>query len=634
MAQPQPPAYENKNIYATLPRTQRGQPIVLGADPKGKNFLYTNGNSVIIRNIENPAIADVYTEHSCAVNVAKYSPSGFYIASGDASGKIRIWDTVNKEHLLKNEFQPIAGPIKDISWSPDNQRIVAVGEGRERFGHVFMSETGTSVGEISGQSKSINSADFRPARPFRIVTGKYSRGRPGVLVIRAVAHTHFYIRFTGSEDNTTAVFEGPPFKFKMTKQEHSRFVQAVRYSPDGKFFASAGFDGKVFLYDGVSSELVGEFGSPAHKGGVYALAWKPDSTQLLTCSGDKTCRLWQVESRELVSEFVMGATVDDQQVSCLWQGDHLITVSLSGVITYLNVADPSKPLRVVKGHNKPITVLGLSDDRSTIYTGSHDGVVTNWNSGNGTNDRITGTGHGNQINGIAAWGDFVYTCGIDDSLRQFSVEGNVYTDYVVKLNCQPRGLAILRSENIIALACIKELTLVQDQKKIFSLPIKYEASSIAVNADTHDVAVGGDDQKLHIYSLKAGVLEPKVELDHLGAVTDVSYSPDQKYLVACDAHRKVVLYSVEEYKPAHNKEWGFHSARVNTVAWSPNSLLVASGSLDTTIIIWSVANPAKHTIIKNAHPQSQITRLVWLDNNTVISTGQDCNTKVWHVETI
>lgn len=52
-------------------------------------------------------------------------------------------------------------------------------------------------------------------------------------------------------------------------------------------------------------------------------------------------------------------------------------------------------------------------------------------------------------------------------------------------------------------------------------------------------------------------------------------------------------------QPAHNKEWGFHNARVNTVAWSPNSLLVASGSLDTTIIIWSVTNPAKHTIIKS-----------------------------------
>jgi hypothetical protein len=41
-----------ENIYATLPRTARGQPLVLGGDPKGKNFLYTNGNSVIIRNIQ------------------------------------------------------------------------------------------------------------------------------------------------------------------------------------------------------------------------------------------------------------------------------------------------------------------------------------------------------------------------------------------------------------------------------------------------------------------------------------------------------------------------------------------------------------------------------------------------------
>lgn len=51
----------------------------------------------------------------------------------DQSGKVRIWDTVNKEHILKNEFQPISGPIKDLSWSSDNQRMVVVGEGREKL---------------------------------------------------------------------------------------------------------------------------------------------------------------------------------------------------------------------------------------------------------------------------------------------------------------------------------------------------------------------------------------------------------------------------------------------------------------------------------------------------------------------
>ncbi|KAJ6635684.1 Actin-interacting protein 1 [Pseudolycoriella hygida] len=599
-------SYTNKFIYATLPRTQRGQPIVLGGDPKGVNFLYANGNSVIIRNIENPAIADVYTEHSCAVNVAKYSPSGFYIASGDQSGKVRIWDTVNKEHILKNEFQPIGGPIKDIAWSPDNQRMVIVGEGRERFGHVFMTETGTSVGEISGQSKPINSCDFRPARPFRIITG--------------------------SEDNTIGIFEGPPFKFKKTKQEHTRFVQAVRYSPSGHLFASAGFDGKVFIYDGATSDLVGEVGSPAHKGGVYGVAWKPDGTQLLTCSGDKTCRLWDVETRQLVTEFVMGNTVDDQQVSCLWQGNHLLSVSLSGFINYLDVDNPTKPLRIIKGHNKPITVLGLSDDRSTIYTGSHDGAITNWNSGNGVNNRVAGAGHGNQVNGIRAFGDFAYTCGIDDSLREINIEGNTYTDATVKLNSQPRGLDIFREQNIVILACQKEITVVQDKRVASNLPISFEASSVSVNPDTMDVAVGGDDNKVHIYSLSGTTLTPKTETVHLGPVTDCAYSPDRKYLVACDANRKVILTTADEYKPAHKQEWGFHNAKVNCVAWSPNSLFVASGSLDTTIIIWSLASPSKHTIIKNAHPQSQITRLVWLDNETVISTGQDCNTKVWNIE--
>ncbi|XP_017875112.1 actin-interacting protein 1 isoform X1 [Ceratina calcarata] len=602
-------SYETKYIFATLPRTQRGQPLVLGGDPKGKNFLYTNGNSVIIRNIDNPAIADIYTEHSCAVNVAKYSPSGFYIASGDQSGKVRIWDTVNKEHIMKNEFHPIGGPIKDIAWSPDSQRMVVVGEGRERFGHVFMAETGTSVGEISGQSKPINSCDFRPARPFRLITG--------------------------SEDNTIAVFEGPPFKFKMTKQEHARFVQAVRYSPSGNLFASAGFDGKVFIYDGTSSDLVGEIGSPAHQGGVYGVAWKPDGTQLLTASGDKTCKLWDVETRSLVSEFNMGTTVDDQQVSCLWQGNYLLSVSLSGFINYLDYDNPTKPLRIIKGHNKPITVLTLSPDRSTIYTGSHDGYITNWNAKTGENDRVQGHGHGNQINGMKAAKNLLYTAGIDDTLRTIDIDTNTYSDTaIVKLDSQPRGLDIYK--DIVVIVTVRQITIAQDGRKVSNIPIDYEPSCVSINQENGDVAVGATtDNTVRIYALSGTSLSPKIELEHLGPVTDAAYSPDNKYLVACDTNRKVILYTVPEYKRlAHNREWGFHNARVNSVAWSPDSVMVASGSLDTTIIIWSVTNPAKHTIIKNAHPQSQITRLVWLDEETLISVGQDCNTKIWRIEKI
>ena len=67
------------------------------------------------------------------------------------------------------------------------------------------------------------------------------------------------------------------------------------------------------------------------------------------------------------------------QVSCLWQGKHLLSVSLSGVINYLDVDNPDKPKQVLMGHNKPITCLALHPDRHTVYTASHDGCVTAWN---------------------------------------------------------------------------------------------------------------------------------------------------------------------------------------------------------------------------------------------------------------
>lgn len=61
-------------------------------------------------------------------------------------------------------------------------------------------------------------------------------------------------------------------------QEHSKFVQSVRYAPSGDLFASGGFDGKVCIFDGKDCEFVKELGSPAHKGGVYGVSWKEVNT--------------------------------------------------------------------------------------------------------------------------------------------------------------------------------------------------------------------------------------------------------------------------------------------------------------------------------------------------------------------
>lgn len=156
-------------------------------------------------------------------------------------------------------------------------------------------------------------------------------------------------------------------------QEHSRYCQSVRYSPDGVFWASAGFDGKIFLYEGKESELITEFlpeGKNAHAGGIYAIAWGSNNKSLLSASGDKTCKLWDVENHKPVTTFVMGDEVEDQQLGCLWSGDFMISVSLSGYINYLDARTP-RPVRVVKGHNKPITKM--IKDKDARYKFGHIG---------------------------------------------------------------------------------------------------------------------------------------------------------------------------------------------------------------------------------------------------------------------
>lgn len=605
-------SYSNVSIWASLPRTQRGQPVVLGCDPKGEKLLYGHGNSVIIRDIKNPEISDMYTEHSVPVTVAKWAPSGYYICSADIHGKVRIWDTINPEHILKAEYQPIGGGIRDIAWSPDSQRIAVVGDGRGKFSHVFMMDTGASVkGDLSGHSKTINTVDWKSSRPFRLVTG--------------------------AEDNKVALYEGPPFQFMCTKTEHQKYVQVVRFSPNGEHFASGGFDGKVFVYDGKTGEVVREIGSPAHKGGVYGVSWSPDSSKILSASGDKTCKIWQVASGDLLSEYSMGSQVEDQQVSCLWTpANHLLSLSLSGFINVINPEQSGAPEKVIKGHSSPITRLALTKDSSFLFTSGMDGVISRWTVSSGENERVGGKGHGNQVTGLVVDDNRgkVYTTGIDDSLRIIDCADLSYSGQSIGLSSQPRHMAAWTragADSGLAMVTVKDITLVADDRIVSTTPTSYEGQCVASSTDGAYLAVGGSDNKLYVYSVAGTTLTEAKVLDHLGVVTGVVFSSCGQYLAACDAYRKVKIYHTSDWSEAIKAEWGFHNAKINCVAFSPNSELVASGSLDTTIIVWSMKDQHKRITIQSAHPQAQVTAVGWLSDDTLVSTGHDGVVKTWSI---
>uniref|UniRef100_A0A3Q3X3P3 Uncharacterized protein n=1 Tax=Mola mola TaxID=94237 RepID=A0A3Q3X3P3_MOLML len=571
-----------------LPQMERGVAKVIGGDPKGKNFLYTNGKCVIIRNIENPAIADIYTEHAHNVTVAKYAPSGFYIASGDVSGKLRIWDTTQKEHLLKYEYTHISGNIKDIAWTEDSKRIAVVGEGREKFGAVFLWDSGSTVGDLSGHSKRINSVDLKQTRPYRLVTG--------------------------SDDSSASFFEGPPFKFKFTIPDHSGFVNCVRFSPDGARFVTASADGQLFVYNGANGEKVGSLGGEkAHKGGIYAISWSPDSSQLISASGDKTVKLWDVGAGTAVTTFNMGTEVTDQQLGCLWQNNHLLSISLSGYINYLDKNNPDRPLRTIKGHSKSIQCLTVhrSEGQSYIYSGT---IASHyWDAETGENDCISGKGHANQVSKMVINDESeLVTCSMDDTLRYTDLNKRSYSSSdVVKMDSQPKSVATAPGGLSLAV-CIGQVVGV-------------------IHPGGTTAAVGGADEKIHLYSIQGNTLKDEGQtLSVKGKVTDMAYSNDGAYLASIDDKKVATVFSVADGYSVKNECYGHHAKPVS-LAWSPDNEHFATGGMDMNVFVWGVNDTEKKTKLSDTHRLHHVSALAWIDERTLVTTSHDASIKQWTV---
>uniref|UniRef100_A0A667X1Q9 WD repeat domain 1 n=1 Tax=Myripristis murdjan TaxID=586833 RepID=A0A667X1Q9_9TELE len=615
-------SYELKHVFASLPQMERGVAKVLGGDPKGNNFLYTNGKSVIIRNIDNPAIADIYTEHAHQVTVAKYAPSGFYIASGDVSGKIRIWDTTQKEHLLKYEYQPFGGRIKDIAWTEDSKRIAVVGEGREKFGAVFLWDTGSSVGEIAGHFKVINSVDIKQTRPYRLITG--------------------------SDDSCGAFFEGPPFKFKFTLPDHSGFVNCVRFSPDGTRFATASADYQIVIYDGKTGEKVSTLGGEkAHDGGVYAISWSPDSSRLISASGDKTVKLWDVGAGTAVTTFNMGADVADQQLGCLWQKDYFLSVSLSGFINYLDKNNPDRPIRVIKGHSKSIQSLTVhkNEGRTYIYSGSHDGHINilsysltfpvhYWDAETGDNDDFLGKGHSNQVSKMVVDDtNQLVTCSMDDTLRYTDLNKKEYSaSDLVKMDFQPKSVSVAPGGLTLAV-CIGQVVLLKDKKKVFTLEgLDYEPAAGAIHPGGSTAAVGGADGKVHLYSIQGNTLKKdSTTMEAKGPVTDMAYSNDGAYLAVTDEKKVVTVFSVADGYSVKNDFYGHH-AKIMTVAWSPDNEHFASSGMDNMVYVWTVSDADTRIKLPDTHRLHHVSGLAWIDEHTLVTTSLDATVKQWTVK--
>lgn len=596
-----------KLVCPPLPETQRGYRTILDSTKKGNLLAYCNSKHIFIRSLDNLDQVELFSEHKCNVCVAKFSPNGEWIASGDAKGRVFIWAV--KSQLIKIEIE-VNKRVIDIAWSEDGQRIVAVGQGKDTFAKVFMWNSGNTVGEISGHTKYILSVDYKPTRPFRIVTG--------------------------SEDQAVHFYTGPPFKLDSKKHGHSRYPNCVAFSKSGEHFISVGGDKKIILYDGKTGEQIKEFESEndGHTSSILSFAWNNDGTEILTASMDKTCKIWKVPEGTVSATFKFeeDADIGDQQVSTLWHDKFIVSQSLRGNLNFLDSENPSQPKKVLHGHVAPLVCLAVDRSSEHVYSADGTGRVIRWNSKNSEGEEVKGTGHSGSIidMDVSSDGSKFVTVGIDDT---YMINDPLAFGNSTALGGQPAGVAASKSTPGLSYVVTKALKLlvIQNGSIKSSTDLPWKPTALAVSFKDDEIAIAGET-KLILMSLGPDGAKLKSSLDkHTEEITCLTYSPCGKYFISADKGRHIWVWDRQNLKNL-NSGWKFHSAAVTSVEFSPDSKMVASTSLDGNIIIWRNLDTFKNerTTIEPAH-WGGIFSVKWVNNSTVASCGEDRCVKFWTV---
>lgn len=196
---------------------------------------------------------------------------------------------------------------------------------------------------------------------------------------------------------------------------------------------------------------------------------------------------------------------------------------------------------------------------------------------------------------------------------------------------QPRGIAAAADGQTVVVGCQRGIIVFKAEHESAVVNTNYEAQCIAYHRSGKWVAVGGTDNKVHIYALQELSFTEKTLLSHAGGITSVTFSDDGKYLVSTDINRRVIPYSVDsDFAVASSKDWTYHNARVNCSSFSANGRFIATGGLDTNVLIWDLERSGESPIeIKGAHASSPINAIAWLDEKRILTVGQDSNIKIW-----
>jgi hypothetical protein len=217
--------------------------------PAGTELVATSdGGDVLLWDVAQRSVRLELTGHEAPVYHAVFSPDGASIATGDAAGVVRIWNTADGmlTHTLPVNRGPGSGdPILSIAFSNDGQRIVVGGVigVNDASVQIWEIESEEQIGALAGHNEWGSRALFSPGNDYILSAGRADPAQEG----SAAATARLWNASTGE---LAIAFLG-----------YRSSVVAALFRPDGEELLSS--DGtSVYIWPAPMIDVLAAFADP------------------------------------------------------------------------------------------------------------------------------------------------------------------------------------------------------------------------------------------------------------------------------------------------------------------------------------------------------------------------------------
>jgi WD40 repeat protein len=509
------------------------------------------------------------------------SPDGSLLLTGDGKSKLVMRDTTTGKTAFEVPHQPAFGT--PFAFSAD-KKIFAMG-GHDGLVYVFDLQKGEELNRfkreedgtenhgyhwpsLSPDGKTLVASTQTSIRIWDLTTGKLKREFEGCRGHVAFSSDGDYMACGDSKG--ICLIKVDPLREVRRFEAHGQFVLSLAFSRDGKKIVSA-LNHNIALWDVATGKRMNPI--PGHEGVVYSLAFSPDGKLLASGGDDGKAFIWDPGTAKVRHElkghyFATASLAFTPNGKALATGDGptYFSNNYEAQIRLWDVQNGAL-LQHFYGHLGGVRFLAFSSNGKSLLSGGNDARARVWNMSDTTRLFQIRGGEGRRSGGFTANDEAVVIGNMDGELALWNAKTGKK---------------------------IREFSSAEERRTVIHAQVLQDGKLASIES----IESWRDRFRDHSVRLRIWDLESGKEERSFSVPEPYSFNGSPGCAISADGATAVIVKHDDRNPPIeiwdcatgnHLTNLTGHVNGISALVLSPDGKTLASGSADTTILLWRIS---------------------------------------------